>query len=175
MLSLETKAVVHTRDVGWLNQTWGSYKSLPMIDRIQEITDEASESDQSIEDEETPIKTLADDEGIDNTPTQAEEPIAQTHQVIPTRMATRSQGIQRIDIPETTTRVERELHRLGDFNTPGLKESAETQQEMAELALITTMSGGADPTTFEQAWNHPDPIHRASKIGGTGIQSDPRC
>ena len=32
------------------------------------------------------------------------------------------------------------------------------EQETAEIALVSTMSGGKDPLTFDEAWNHPDPL-----------------
>ena len=34
------------------------------------------------------------------------------------------------------------------------------EQETAEIALVSTMSGERDPLTFNEAWNHPDPIER---------------
>ena len=34
------------------------------------------------------------------------------------------------------------------------------EHEIAEIALISTMSGGRDPLSFEEAWNHPDPTEQ---------------
>ena len=33
--------------------------------------------------------------------------------------------------------------------------------ELAELALVSVLQGGRDPLTFDEAWNHPDPVERA--------------
>ena len=56
-------------------------------------------------------------------------------------------------------RVYRELARLSTYYNPTLT-GVSQDTETAEIALMAVLSGGRDPLTFQEAWNHPDPDER---------------
>ena len=61
-------------------------------------------------------------------------------------------------------RVERELARLRTFYNPapvpGLVEEIFEPDPVERLLLTVVQEGGDEPTTFQEAWNHPDPVER---------------
>lgn len=53
-----------------------------------------------------------------------------------------------------------ELRRLNTYYNPTAKVEVEVEPEVIDCAFIGTMLTVDEPTTFEEAWNHHDPVKR---------------
>jgi hypothetical protein len=148
LLKLKTNKVIMSRDITWLNKNWGTWKGLTKITETHSndfdeedykitraIVNPTMTENEELEDENSVI--LMDDESEDTEP-ETMDPEGNTE--APTRGGSRLEG---------------ELKRLRTFYNDTL-----AQHETADVALISLMSGGRDPLTFDEAWDHLDPQER---------------
>jgi hypothetical protein len=134
MYNLKTGKIVMSHDLTWLGKTWGEHVGITKRKMVR-LT-EAEESDTESVNSETVMSEASNDDADEeeNEPETESSP--------------------------TSGRLSREMRRLATYYN---EEASETiQQELAELALVTLFGGGErDTLTFQEAWNHPDPVERA--------------
>jgi hypothetical protein len=129
-----------SRDIRWLNTTWGEYfkikeKNVTVLNTIkEEDTEEQDDDEGEIRVEEVP---------------EVENDILEEYQVEDQEGNEQGGNLRRPD-----TRLAGELKRLRTFYN-------DTTQETAELALMSAVeSDYGEPTSFREAWDHPDPESR---------------
>ena len=138
-INLSTKRVIHSRDVKWLDKTWGQYYKIPTIDMVQEeieIYEENENQEEMLEEQEMHEQDISYEE-----PEEEKGPIASR---------TRSQVEQPI-----TSRTRSRTMDVASF--ADIKYGNNIQEWLKDVAfVIGTMCDPNEPQTFQQAWWNPD-------------------
>ena len=174
-INTKTRRAILSRDVLWLNKSWGEWKGLVNQPKLSDDDDDdrvaiRMRSDESENNSNDQNNTNDNETELsDNDEEVTTEPEG-------TRRATRSARQEMMTpMAQPGTRLHRELAQLETYYnrtlTPGVTpnrmnrdeedEGTNSEIENAEIALISLMSGGRDPLTFREAWDHPDPEERA--------------
>jgi hypothetical protein len=167
-LTLNTRLIRHSRDYIWLNKLYGDKHNQPEIREEEKDNDSSSDSD----DEEIPDripKNVEENDEENNSDTEASEAEAEEDENEQEIHQNTTTG--RIVTPENLSKVERELRRLHTSYNPTAEQASvafrslieddeNNSKLMWEVAFTSMDSGYDDPKTFEEAWNHPDPVER---------------
>ena len=162
MYNPSTGKVANTRDVRFLNMTYGAYKRKKMNDgdflidvETPEIKKEKDTGRYDVLKEETETDDENSDESSDSDSEGEKESEPEKGEM--TGMRTRSRGAiaEKIKINKEDAHVRNEVERLSVNWHPN------TFDDVVEIALI----GGTDddyenPMSFDDAWNHPDEFER---------------
>ena len=138
-INLSTKRVIHSRDVKWLDKTWGQYYKIPTKDMVQEEIEIYEENENQ---DEMPEEQEMHEQGISyEEPEEEEGPIASR---------TRSQV--ELSISSRTRSLTMDVASFAD-----IKCRNNIQEWLEDVAFITaTMCDPNEPQTFQQAWWDPD-------------------
>ena len=171
--ALATNKIIHSRDLIWLDQLYGSYKGLTTR-TVVTVTDagagreELPENDAPVvdpidDDDNLPAGLIVDDDGepipdlIDHDPDADDE---------------------ETETPPPNAKVIREMKKLGGFFNPEAERIVEQSRRQLEtehgsamidledlyvdLGLVAADStDDAEPNNFCEAWDHPIPEKRA--------------
>ena len=150
---MKTEKIVITRDIVWLNRSWGNWKNVKDIDIEDELIDDERKHGRTID----PTVTSIDDSSIEESNTDSTT--TTTAADIPPQPGTRQFRMLRQLHTHYNPTMDNVQQQLEEEKSEADNEEI-LEQETAEIALVSTMSGGRDPLTFDEAWNHPDPIER---------------
>ena len=137
-LNLSTKGIIYSRDVKWLDKTWGQYYKIPTRDMVQEEIEIHEENENQ---ETMPEKQEIQEQEISyEEPEEEEGPIAsrtwsQVEQPISSRTSSQTDVVSFANI------------RYGN----------NTQEWLKDVAFVTgTMCDPNEPQTFQHAWWNSD-------------------
>jgi transposase InsO family protein len=143
--NLITNKITHSRDIQWLNKTWGEYENIKSINIIRLDN----------EDDTPEVEEDSPDTQVEITPTDA---IVEDQLALPAN----PENVNTPDLGGTLPRIsglQRELFNLNtSYNQTVVQEVPEPPIEMALMTAID--SGYSEPSNFKAAWHHPDPIHQ---------------
>ena len=161
-LNLRTNKTILSRDAVWLNKTWGKWKNI----NIESNEDTDSDDDGSVHSEGNNAPILPNDNDANSTSDGSSTDHTEHQSKADDESSTPESRLFKAPRAERGTKLYRALRNLDtEFNptTRQYEEDDETNEEeigMAELALVSIMSGARDPLTFAEAWFHPDPHER---------------
>ncbi|MFM8622083.1 MAG: reverse transcriptase domain-containing protein, partial [Holophagaceae bacterium] len=138
MWNIRTNKVWITRDIKWANK---------MPDNAPK------QGDDDGDDDDPSINTV----GPNPNPVPVVQPVAAPAQPVaaPTQPAIVTPMVTR-----AAPRLSRELKALQNFNEPGRLELEGQDNHFCFFVPDTSSEEPYEPTTFEEAWNHPDPTER---------------
>ena len=196
MINITTWKAIHTRDVTWLNKSYGEYIGLTNAERenlkIKSENNEDEENDQmetldfgikieeyeGTNDESTDVKVT--DEAnpnnvndVTNDTNVGEEQEEKQPKTVLRRSTRRKQAnmVKHILDESNTTpqnprlwgpkklRSGKQLHTIEELEAAEAMISILDIREMCYLSC--DIKDEVEPTTFDEAWNHPDPVQRA--------------
>jgi hypothetical protein len=146
-INLQTNRLIVSRDYQWLDIVWGDYD---MYNLNREEGDFELEDDEweQVEDIVEADEQFHRDRGIDPMFLEVEGDRQEHFDGVPLEQGGRQ------------TRVERELARLRTFYNPAPYPLPEENNadDQVERMLLTMVQDSRDdePTTFQEAWHHPD-------------------
>ena len=163
MFDFHTRSIKQSRDIEWLNKTYGELKGINSVNVVRVTTDNDSEDDGEAEGQ-------GHDEGQGDG--LGEEGINDQDQNF-NNDANRAQT----DAPRPTPRAIRELRRIGGCLNPEAdrmvqewenqqfgRESIDMAHLMMDISDVSMMSDETlemvEPESFREAWDHPDPNQR---------------
>ena len=137
-INLSTKRIIHSRDLKWLDKTWGQYSKILTKDVVQEeieIYEENENQEVMPEEQEMQGQEISYEE-----PEEEEGPIASR---------TQSQVEQPIS---SRTRNQTDVVSFANIQSGN-----NTQERLEDVAFVAgTMCDPKEPQTFQQAWWNSD-------------------